>query len=205
MIEHIARRGGWPVFWPLPTLPIDADFSWVNQGAASKSTALGGGITIVDPVVAGTNERLLVKTAPSTPYTITAMITATFLANSGGPHAGICFRESSSGKIHYCSIQDDSNGATTTNGRLYSAKMDSATSFNATYQAYMFPIGFPIWLRITDNGTNRLCSFSRDGVNFIQFHSIGRTDFLTANQVGFIVGNSSAFEIAATLHSWKET
>jgi hypothetical protein len=45
----------------------------------------------------------------------------------------------------------------------------------------------PLFLQIGDDGTNRLVKFSADGQNFETFHSIGRTDFLTADEWGFYV------------------
>jgi len=40
-------------------------------------------------------------------------------------------------------------------------------------------------LRIADDGVNRICTFSPDGITFAPFTSVGRTDFLTANAVIF--------------------
>ena len=42
-----------------------------------------------------------------------------------------------------------------------------------------------IWLRVHDNKTNRLWSYSMDGYIWVQFFSEVRTNFLTATQVGF--------------------
>jgi hypothetical protein len=61
------------------------------------------------------------------------------------------------------------------------------------------------FIRIADNGTNRLCSYSVDGQNWFQFHSVGRTDFLTATEVGFFANDASnTYECGITLLSWKE-
>lgn len=44
---------------------------------------------------------------------------------------------------------------------------------------------FEIWLRVHDDKTNRIWSFSFDGLTWVDFFTEGRTSFLTATQVGF--------------------
>lgn len=44
---------------------------------------------------------------------------------------------------------------------------------------------FEIWLRVHDNKTNRIWSFSFDGLTWVDFFTEARTSFLTATQVGF--------------------
>lgn len=46
-------------------------------------------------------------------------------------------------------------------------------------------IPLDMWLRVHDDKTNRIWSYSIDGVTFIDFFSETRTSFLTATQVGF--------------------
>jgi len=62
-------------------------------------------------------------------------------------------------------------------------------------------------MRIADNNTNRICSVSADGQNWIEVHSVGRTDFLTADQVGFMIRptNSATPNIGTgvSVLSWK--
>jgi hypothetical protein len=63
-----------------------------------------------------------------------------------------------------------------------------------------------IWLRIADNGTNRIVSFSVDGVLWTALHTVGRTDFITPNQVGFYVNAANAtWGIGMFLVHWEET
>jgi hypothetical protein len=60
-------------------------------------------------------------------------------------------------------------------------------------------------MRIADTGTSRICSWSADGQNWHDLHSIGRTDFLTADEVGFYVNSQSAtYPAACTLISWAQ-
>lgn len=178
------------------TLPVDGDFAWVNQGGAAI-TATGGALYLKAPTAAGENLRIRVKTAPATPYTITAA----FLLNhmnqnySGG---GLLFRQSSDGKIHTFSFH-------ATPG-LSSLKWSSATASVAYYVGPLFTTRHLWWLQISDDGTNRIVRQSADGLNWIMFGTIGRTDYLTADQVGYLaLAQSTTFDTGMTLLSWKET
>jgi hypothetical protein len=192
---------GWDHFLPgglgLATLPVNGDFSWVNQGSATVSTT-NGGIYLQGPAGASVNMRIRKKAAPATPYTVTAALLPVSIASQ---RVGIGFRQSSDGKCATIEVVTDSTSARVTN-----SKWNSATSFSA---AYLGPtgvhLGTPIFFRIADNGANRICSYSVDGQNFVVFHTIGRTDFLTADEVLFFVHDTSnAYNTAMTLLSWKE-
>lgn len=184
----------WGPVFPF-TKPVDGDFAWVNQGGATVTTT-NGGIALYTSADTGFLLRLRVKTAPATPYTIT-----TYILPALGPAnfsiVGMCFRQSSDGKLATWGLIN-SSGA-----KLQSAKFTSATAFSATYSEIAQPPLIPRWWRIADNGTSRICSFSADGVNFITFHTVGRTDFMTADQVGFFV-QANTYDACATLLHWKE-
>jgi hypothetical protein len=189
----------WGPIFPL-TAPVDGDFAWVNQGGASVTTT-NGGIALRAPATSGTSFRIRKKSAPATPYTITAW----FLMNIVGTQlgmAGLLFRQSSDGKLHAHYLWGNSSGIL----NLFSTKWTNETTLSAHYVASIpFAPQSPVCLRIADNGTNRICSVSADGVNFITTHTVGRTDFLTANEVGFFANTqSTAFDAVSTLLSWKE-
>lgn len=188
----------WGPIFPL-TAPDDSAFAWVNQGGASTITT-NGGIHLIAPAVAALNIRARVKSAPSTPYTITAC----FLGRAVGVNSanfGLLFRESGTGEIHVFEV------IFSTDWRLGSEKYTSATAASASYtlQPILSYMPCPLWLRIADDGANRICSWSMDGQNWMVIHTIGRTDFLTADQVGFYAQAVNAtWDCACTLISWKE-
>ncbi len=188
----------WGPLFPL-TLPVSGDFAWVNQGGASVDVTYGG-VHLIAPAASAFNVRLRKKTAPSTPYTITAaFLLAPISLNY--QTVGICFRQSSDGKIHAMGISTGTAAV-----EINSAKYTSATVFSAVYSSRSIA-GWSgiVFLRIADNGTNRICSFSADGQHFTQFHSIGRTDFLTADEVGFFCNDeTNVYDLGATLLSWKQ-
>jgi len=196
-----------PTVGPAFTAPVDADFSWVNQGAASVSTG-DQGILLSVPATAADSLRLRMKNAPATPYTITAAFFATAGVNAAsGASYGLVFREAATGELHTMLA------CVSPTGILSSSKFSSATAFSAHYtsttqSAMNIPQSrIPImWLRITDDGANRLTYYSLDGYDFVQYTTVGRTDFLTADQVGFFCNSRDAAVAAKVrLLSWLES
>lgn len=189
----------WGPIFPM-TKPVDANYAWVNQGGASVTTT-NGGIFLSAPAGLGDNVRIRKKSAPSTPYTITAA----FLPQCVGVQyaaVGLAFRQSSDGKMHvFWGLFDGSS-------KFYSTKYTNPTTFSAHYanvETGSIGGGPVLFLRIADDGSNRISSISYDGVNFLQVHSVGRTDFITADEVGFVVNSANAtYAAGATLLSWKE-
>jgi hypothetical protein len=172
----------------------------VNQGGATVTTT-NGGIFLLGPAGAGVNLRCRVKTAPSTPYTITALIIPHLMAvNFMG--CGLLFRDSASGKMASIALANTAAGWT-----VDVNKWTDATTFSAQYVSGVLQTMLsPLFLRIADNGTNRISSLSNDGINWRVIHTVGRTDFLTADQVGFFVNcQETTWDAGMTLTSWKET
>lgn len=179
--------------------PVLADFTAVNQGSATISDARGT-LEVVAPTSSGDNLRIWKKTAPATPYTITAALLPT-MPGVNFFVAGIGWRQSSDGKIISHALSYSSTWG------IRTEKWNSPTSYNAAYVT--FPLGFNgplLWLRIRDDGTNRLTYISNDGQNWIQIHSVGRTDFLTADEVGFFLNiNNTSYQAALNLMSWQQS
>ncbi len=194
---EIARYDGsvWQPWGPLFkfTKPVDGDYAWVDQGSASVDTA-NGGIYLSSPG-GGSGGHARVKTAPSTPYTVTV---AFRFAQVGSTTLGLIFRESGSGKVQTFHLINNSNVLS-----IQSNKLNSLSSFDSSYGIFVVHgIGSTCFLRIGDNGTLRKCYWSIDGQHWIELFSVSRTDFITANQVGFYVDDAAG----TTLHllSWKE-
>lgn len=183
------------------TAPVDGDFAWINQGGASI-TATGSRLFLRGPAGTGVNLRIRKKAAPSTPYTITAGFLPAALAFTT-QSMGLCFRQSSDGKLATFTLT-----CTTGAYQFQPLKYTSATVFSAAYtgaRSFFTPGLGMLWFRIADNGTNRILSYSADGDNFIAFHTIGRTDFLTADEVGWYVDEeTNVYDCGMTLVSWKQ-
>lgn len=191
-----AWKGFGPVF-PF-TEPVDGDFAWVNQGGASVDTTYGG-IHLVAPLNSGASWRIRKKSAPgSTPWTITAFILpVTFAIDVQS--VGLIFRESSSGKCISCGIVHATNVL-----RFQVAYLNSATSVNSVIVNR--DVRFPQhWLRIADTGSLRKFFVSANGQHWEEIYSETRTNFITANEVGFFANEESNVQQSQmTLLSWKE-
>ena len=186
----------WGPIFPM-TPPVNGDFSWVNQGGATVSASKGG-IFLYGPKGSSTNHRCRVKTAPSTPYTITAAFLAG-VATANYQEAGLLFRESSTGKMVNFKIVYPIGVAV--------AKVTNETTNLANLSYVGLWNTQPLFWRIADNGTNLIFSWSYDGQNFIEFYSVSRTSHMAGgpNQVGFFVNDeSNVVDVGMTLLSWKQ-
>lgn len=194
----------WGPIFPMEA-PDSSAFSWVNQGSAAVATTNGGIFLSTPDGGAGAEARIRVMSAPATPYTVTAA----FMTNNpvlSYRECGLLFRQSSDGKLATFATYFQ-NGPLP---RIESKKWSAANFPGAVYASHdMGGTRQLYWFQISDNGTNRICRWSQDGQNWIPFHTVGRTDYLTANQVGFFVNcqnTSGAFDTAdMTLLSWKIT
>jgi hypothetical protein len=187
--------------------PVLSSWTWVNQGGAtaadSSSIFVGStkvtGISFVAPAGSGDNVRILKKSAPSTPYTV-IMAFSWLQRHANFCRAGFCWRQSSDGKLVMAASIYSSNPY------LDIAKWSSPTSFSATYTQHLSISGYAlVWLKLQDDGTNRIVSGSADGVGWVQLHSVGRTDFMTADEVGFCMNmNNSTLGSSMSLVHWEE-
>lgn len=206
----------WGPIFPL-TPPDNSLFAWINQTSASVTatvTAGKNGIYFHTPKTSGgsNNVRARTKAAPSTPYVITVgflFIGDLFAGGASGlaNEAGLVFRQSSDGKLVAFIMGQVANLALR---KWTSPTVFSAEYFNSASSGWIWNQGSIIWMRIADDGTNRICSISADGQNFIPVHTVGRTDFLTADEVGVMVraDSTSAGSLGGagmTLLSWKES
>lgn len=187
----------WGPIFPL-TAPPTTGWSWDNQDTATVTDEKGGRY-LYTPANAGTELYVLHRTAPSVPYVIDATFIPAMIANNYVA-LGLVFRQNSDGKIVAFTLTFEE-----TQWIFRYQKWTSSTSFSAHYgysYANMFPV---IHMRIEDNNTNRICSYSFDGLHFIPVHTVGRTDFLTADQVGFCVKSQGSYPAGGFLISWKES
>lgn len=186
---------GFPV-----TRPVSGDFAWINQGSASVTSGAGA-IVLYAPAVSGSNSlRIRKKTAPATPYTIEAGFDVNF-GFSNFAEAGLCYRQSSDGKVVTAAIQYNTGLVTA------SAKWTNETTFSAAYTLTTPPYGNTqtVFIRISDDGANRIFSWSPNLKDWTTLHTVTRTDFLTADEVGFYANNSNNIPVYLNLFHWKQS
>lgn len=182
-------------------VPDNSAYSWDNQNGSSAAQS-GGGIYLSNSGFTQNTLSVRYKTAPATPWSLRAKVTG--LAFPGGnPSWGIGVRESGSGKIVAIEIMG-------TNGplRLIIEQFTNTTAFsgNAGVDVQNFIMN-PPWLRVDDDGTNRLWYVSVDGINWLLLLTEGRTTFLTADQLCFHIrsSNTGTNPVGLTLLSWEES
>lgn len=187
----------WGPLFPMATPPT-AGWSWVNQGGASVAAA-GGGIYLLGPAGAGINIRARVRSVPSVPYTVTMWLM--FHSTRGNnATAGALWRQSSDGKLATAMLY--TNG---TQPFWFVSKYTNPTTVSASYLSAEAYYTMPVCIKLEDDNTNRKVYWSQDGQNFHTLHSVGRTDFLTADQIGFYVDPENAtWPTGITLLSWEE-
>lgn len=172
-------------------------------GSATIAADLDGRLCTC-PSVAGVNFRIEYRTlSPTSNYTFTVYLdSALYHANEA--LAGIILRNSSSGSFVYFG-----HGYSTTavgGFGLRSIKLSSPTTGVADYMNQSLanlPYGLPRQLRVRDNGTTRFFEYSHNGVDWLLHYSVGSTDYITPDQVGWGTNNSSGQTIKARLRSWS--
>jgi len=206
---YIARDNGleWErlPFWRL-TPPASGDFTWVNQGSATVADVKGMMVLTTPSVASGENLRCLVKSAPATPYTITTALMAhspIYTTSSVMPQYGICLRDSASGKLLVYGF-----GYNNYPFRFQYAQMTNPTTVSSGVVDQSVARHWPLWLRVSDDGTYRRVYISGDGVCFQPAVSAElRTAFLTADQVGVFANswkNDKITRVISFLH-WRES
>ena len=133
------------------------------------------------PASLATGMRAIYKTAPATPYTVTVGFQGVH-NNVDGGHIFDGWRNSSTGYLAIIRYRREANPT------IRSSKYTSATVFSADYNSNNYPTlsaGAMLWYQLTDDGSNRTVSVSNDGLNWVLIHSVGRTDFVTGDQIVF--------------------
>lgn len=179
---------------------LASTFTWDNQNGATIADSKG---TLYLSIAGNAANSItgMYKTTPAAPWVLTAKF-ALDIPPFNYYGYGLMFRASASGKIHAAQLGWNSNVQ-----RFISRKYTDSVTFSADYTDVAQ--SFMPWMRIADDNTNRIVSVSADGINWKQIHSIGRTDFLTANQFGFFLQcekqTGTALTLGLTVESWLQT
>lgn len=190
-------------FGPIHKLtPLDqSGWAWVNQGGFSVTQA-NGIVYLAGPASgAGNNVKLRTVAAPSTPYTITAAIIP--LTSGTFSLAGIALRNAASGRFIHINARHDRGVVVTKQNTATSFNSDPVTRTNAHGGG-----GTLLFLRMADDGTNVIFSYSVDGVNFTQLFSEARTTFInTPDEVGITAGyeGTAVGGAGSSVLSWVQT
>lgn len=179
------------------------NFTWVNQGTATASQNAAGGIYMSVPKYAGDNCRMLVKSITA-PIKITSCVrwgtgTDSATSISLGTKVGLCFRESSTGKIVAKAWRGNRN--------MTVSSFDSPTATNSNINYASWRVNGPVWFQLEYDGSNLYFRRSIDGVNFMQQYTQADDAFFTTapDQAGLFVNDAhNHADTQAQFMSWIE-
>ena len=156
-----------------------SSFTELNIGTGTVLDDPDGGISIKMQNRAQPNANVLYKTAPSTPYTLTAHLLNGIGANDLADNANLIgFRESATGKLSHISFHPAGIIA----GGVFSQYLtDPTTSGPGNTAQEDLAARLDIWLRIEHDGTNLKYHYSYDGANFRQLRTELKTFHFTTD------------------------
>lgn len=139
------------------TKPIPGNFTWQNQGGATNTTTANGALYLLGTQQSGDQLRFFEETCPAATYTLTVQIIPQ-LSNVTFQHVGFGVRDPGSGRIQEITVQ---NGAD-----ISVQNFNTFSSFNARPVDFGAVIPQVVSLRVANNSTNLIYSWSTDGVTF---------------------------------------
>lgn len=174
--------------------PTGLTWSWVNQGVASVSTQ-GASLLLSSPAEGADNWHFRAKTVPAKPYSaIVHLNPAFFNVNYSG--VGVGWMQSSNG---YFALFNQRGGGSVLESATSTANYRVTTVH--TSSAFTTPWE---WVKLTDDATNRRIYISRDGYNWLLFHSVATNDVLTPDRLVFGIQSRSSMPVGVTVDSWEE-
>ena len=174
-----------------------SDFTVINQTTTTIYDGYGG-IELVRAKRTVDSLILLVKTAPTPPYSIT-MHCQMMNDRVNLAFIGFVWKNSAANNLVTTGIWSLANNPINVTNK-YSKYDTYVADYTVTNQPSWSE---DWWLRIVDDSVNRICYSSRDSINWTQYHSVGRTDYITPNQVGFCFEPNATNTGCAIVDSWK--
>lgn len=202
-----ANWQAWGDVYPL-TEPPTSGWSWVNQDTATITSTRGGLLMQGGTPTAGTSLNCYVRSAPSPPYTVDALI---LWGHDSMPKAqygetGMVWRDSGAGLL---TVWRRYQWSASVVAACEAAKFNSPVSYNSSIsgtQCWVPLDGYYdyIFYRLEDDNTNRYWYYSMDGVHYVSQGAVARTSFHTPDQIGFYTW-SHTLNVNAWLLHWKES
>lgn len=183
--------------------PTGLSWSWTNQGSATITT-VGAALLLHDPAGSSDSQRIRKKAVPSRPYTIYVHLIPNIIPKNTTSISVGWFQSSDGHFVGFNQYYASGSG-----GALMGVGK-SGTNYQFTADYIGTPpavIDYWRWVKLTDaSGGNRTVSVSRDGNDWILFHSVATNDFITPTDVYFSVtsNNGSTFDAGVIVDSWEE-
>jgi hypothetical protein len=167
-------------------------WTWFNQGSATVDQTPGF-VALTSPVASGTNIRGRLRGSyPAGNFTLVVGVQQ-IAVQAGSVDSLTCIGLTiSDGTKHKVFVVANFN-FNTANGpsAIWVGKYASATSATSATVPYTeLNLGTnPMWLKLVDNGTNQIFSYSYDKFTWIQILSETRTTHLTPSDLGIVITN----------------
>lgn len=202
IVMHDSGGAAWNHSGPIQAFtkpPAAAGFTVYNAGGRATTLAdSNGGLRFsMTNGTTGYDCRVAVKAIAAAPYTWTAFLKP--LAYADTQLFGLSLRQSSDGRIETFEL---SSTATLANAAFtFHNATANNTSTSPTYTQnttggigphIAFQISGGLWMQVQDDNTNRIYRISTDGLNWLTLRSVTRTTFLTPDEYGVCIFNSTA-------------
>lgn len=196
--------------WTLTAPPLTG-WTFDNQGSSTNDTAKGYDYGHFAPNAGAAAIRMLYRSAPATPYSITVLLAGSPAPASAGAENMMAFGfRDAAGKWETIML-----GTTTNNFGLLVTRWTSSTTFSSNVYtggvaiaASLLLMNQGLFVKVVDDGTNITFNLSPDGGNhFQQVYSELRGAFFTGtpgpNAVGF-GGYINTTTVDTALLSWTQ-
>lgn len=176
-------------------------WAWYNQGPSTVDASTGAFVLTVQSVPGNLAQftSMLTKPVSGTFSVIAAVGGASASNNFYDLPVGIVFLETSTGHFTTCQWETDPYGWFYSATYWTSATANPANGSDRMIDAYRQRSGTSLGLiRAGDDGTNRTCDVSLDGVHWLNYYTEGHTVNMTADRVGFFVSTLQGTAPSAT-------
>lgn len=178
------------------TSSLPSGWSWVNQSTSTYAEKMGVGVLAL-PSAGSNNQRYIVRTAPSTPYTIEGMFSLG-MRYVNYAEGGIFLRESSTGRFVILTRNNTP--------RVINSRWTNTTTFSAETTSHAnVPRQHPFWLRVRVNSVSSMdFEYSYDGVTWsILSSATDHSSFLTVDEIGWGGQTTNSFPIQIACHYFR--
>lgn len=177
-------------------LLTSSDFTTVHGTSLTIHDNPDGSITLEFPATA-TRLPMLVRTAPSTPYTITGAFRMSAIADDGnqGLIGGPIFRDSGGDDSVLYRYRPLANVAQILHARFYNNETEAGAPESPGQLRADNSVDAVKWFQMSSDGTNLIFRYSSDGVHFIEWFNSTRVStglLAEPDGLGFALHNPSA-------------
>lgn len=179
---------------------VTGSFSFQNGGTSTDTTTFGGNILAYqNSGSTGTAAvRGFFENYPGGTFTITTSMTWNGLISLNN-NAGLGISDGTAYEwMRLVPINSGGSGLFTLD--ILSCTTNTCSSNTSVSAAITIPyINTPFWMRLQDDGTNRIWSWSTDGTTWNQKISEGRTAQLTPTKIGLVADPQSTTDVILTV------